>query len=479
MLFNFLYILKSLVIIFLVLLMVAFYTVFERKIFAYKGPNIVGPFGLLQAIADALKLLVKKTIYPQSANILTILLKLTLGFLTSYIIYYYITNFNNVSSFVFKQPVTPGLILFMFYILIIICIWFSFNDVLNRIDFTLVFIKHHQIVIALILAFTFLIYGACIAITCNYKFFLPYVVFERQPNSLFNILLFLQSLNIGISLLLTIFYINVFKRTGKDSILFFMIFIISYILYSFSASIFGVGFKQDIEYFDHNLMKLNLLDFYIQLLVLFCGSWGIGIRFYFLLENLSLKKKEIENRISGFLLIPVIKNSYDSVGLRLVHTKIEVIRRIAEQSASHPLFVAIVSAFVTVGLTTFSKYIDNEKENHEIWSLKKDLYSLNKKHEELVSSNKHKEFFFSENPVNLFKKVVTVGDCTKDPRLPELKIFENLQWNSKTQEFDIKPSKVLVSNPGVSLDYSTVNEVLEVSTTSKEVVPYKWDYFDT
>ena len=73
--------------------MVAFYTVFERKIFAYKGPNIVGPFGLLQAIADALKLLVKKTIYPQSANILTILLKLTLGFLTSYIIYYYITNF--------------------------------------------------------------------------------------------------------------------------------------------------------------------------------------------------------------------------------------------------------------------------------------------------------------------------------------------------------------------------------------------------
>lgn len=74
MLFSFLYILKSLVIIVYVLLMVAFYTVLERKIFAYmqrrKGPNVVGPFGLLQAIADALKLLVKKTIYPQSANVL-------------------------------------------------------------------------------------------------------------------------------------------------------------------------------------------------------------------------------------------------------------------------------------------------------------------------------------------------------------------------------------------------------------------------
>ena len=72
MLFGLFSVLRSLLIVVYVLLMVAFYTILERKIIAYmqrrRGPNVVGPFGLLQAIADALKLLVKKTIYPQSAT---------------------------------------------------------------------------------------------------------------------------------------------------------------------------------------------------------------------------------------------------------------------------------------------------------------------------------------------------------------------------------------------------------------------------
>jgi len=56
--------LKSLPIILPILLAVAFFTVFERKILASmqrrRGPNVVGLYGLLQAIADALKLLSKE-----------------------------------------------------------------------------------------------------------------------------------------------------------------------------------------------------------------------------------------------------------------------------------------------------------------------------------------------------------------------------------------------------------------------------------
>jgi NADH-quinone oxidoreductase subunit H len=54
------------------LVAIAYYTYFERKVLALsqlrKGPNVVGPFGLLQPFADGLKLLLKETIVPSGAN---------------------------------------------------------------------------------------------------------------------------------------------------------------------------------------------------------------------------------------------------------------------------------------------------------------------------------------------------------------------------------------------------------------------------
>lgn len=64
--------LRALGLILPMLLAVAFITVFERKILAAvqirTGPNVVGFLGLLQALADGLKLLVKELVYPSVAD---------------------------------------------------------------------------------------------------------------------------------------------------------------------------------------------------------------------------------------------------------------------------------------------------------------------------------------------------------------------------------------------------------------------------
>ncbi len=55
-----------------VMLAVAFAVYFDRKIWAAmqmrRGPNVVGPFGLLQSFADAAKVFLQETIIPSAAN---------------------------------------------------------------------------------------------------------------------------------------------------------------------------------------------------------------------------------------------------------------------------------------------------------------------------------------------------------------------------------------------------------------------------
>jgi NADH-quinone oxidoreductase subunit H len=54
------------------LVAIAYLTYAERKVLALsqlrKGPNVVGPFGLLQPIADGVKLFLKETVVPSGAN---------------------------------------------------------------------------------------------------------------------------------------------------------------------------------------------------------------------------------------------------------------------------------------------------------------------------------------------------------------------------------------------------------------------------
>ena len=95
-------IIKTLAIIVPVLIAVAFFTVAERKIMGAiqrrRGPNVVGFMGLLQALADGLKLFVKETTLPSNSNLVVFLLAPVLSFILSLISWAVIPFSSNIVS---------------------------------------------------------------------------------------------------------------------------------------------------------------------------------------------------------------------------------------------------------------------------------------------------------------------------------------------------------------------------------------------
>lgn len=81
--------LKILIIIIPLLISVAYFTLAERKIMGSiqrrRGPNVIGYLGLLQPLADGLKLFVKETILPSNANIVVFLFAPLITFFLSLI----------------------------------------------------------------------------------------------------------------------------------------------------------------------------------------------------------------------------------------------------------------------------------------------------------------------------------------------------------------------------------------------------------
>ena len=79
--------LKTLFLILPLLIAIAYFTLAERKILSSiqrrKGPNVVGTFGLLQPLADGLKLFVKETVLPSNCDVVLFIFAPILTFFLS------------------------------------------------------------------------------------------------------------------------------------------------------------------------------------------------------------------------------------------------------------------------------------------------------------------------------------------------------------------------------------------------------------
>jgi NADH-quinone oxidoreductase subunit H len=95
--------LKAIIIIICILISVAYFTHAERKVLAViqrrSGPNVVGIFGLLQPLADGLKLFLKETISPANAQEMLFLVSPVISFIIS-LLSWAVIPFDNYATFV-------------------------------------------------------------------------------------------------------------------------------------------------------------------------------------------------------------------------------------------------------------------------------------------------------------------------------------------------------------------------------------------
>lgn len=90
------------------LINIALLTLLERKILGYtqlrKGPNIVGFYGLLQPLADGIKLFLKEPLLPNHVNIFIFIISPLLSFFLSIIVWIFISYEN--SSFIIENNIS-------------------------------------------------------------------------------------------------------------------------------------------------------------------------------------------------------------------------------------------------------------------------------------------------------------------------------------------------------------------------------------
>ena len=100
--------LKILMLLIPLLLSVAYLTYAERKVIAAmqlrQGPMLVGPFGLLQPIADGVKLFLKESLIPSFSNQFLFILSPIIAFFLALLLLHFTSGRADFSTTYFSRP---------------------------------------------------------------------------------------------------------------------------------------------------------------------------------------------------------------------------------------------------------------------------------------------------------------------------------------------------------------------------------------